>query len=130
MSKNTGKTKILAIDDSPDMLYLEKIALEREGFEVITVNNAEAALEMIPSLENISLILCDVQMDHMNGLEFVKSLEREHRDVFNTTPVVLVTGLDNQPQANVAGYIHKPTDIDEFAAKVRSFLSLPELTII
>lgn len=130
MSKIPQKTKILAIDDSPDMLYLEKIALEREGFEVITVRSAEAALEMIPSLENIGLILCDVQMENMDGLEFVKNLEKDHRKVFNETPVVLVTGLDKPPEAKVAGYIRKPTDLEEFTAKVKSFLSLPKLITI
>ena len=125
MSKNPEKIKILVIDDSPDTLYLEKMALEREGFEVITADNAEAALEMIPSLENISLILCDVQMENMDGLEFVKNLEKDHRDVFNKTPVVLVTGLDKPPVAKVAGYIKKPFDLDEFTAKVKSF-SLPQ----
>ena len=130
MSKILQKVKILAIDDSPDMLYLEKMALEREGFEVITVSNAEAALEMIPTLDKISLILCDIQMETMDGLEFVKNLEKNHREVFNETPVVLVSGLDNAPKAKVAGYIQKPTDLDDFTARVKSFLSLPELTTI
>lgn len=127
MRKNPGKAKILTIDDSPDMLFLEKMALEREGFEVITASNAEAALEMIPNLENISLILCDIQMDRMDGLEFVEKLEKEHRAVFNETPVVLVTALDNPPDANVAGYIQKPSDLEEFTAKVKNFLNLSEL---
>lgn len=130
MSKILEKAKILTIDDSPDMLYLEKMALEREGYEVIAVDNAKAALEMIPSLQKISLILCDIQMDNMNGLEFVKSLEKDHQAFFSETPVVLVTGLDSPPDANVAGYIQKPSDLKEFAAKVKSFLLPRELTPI
>jgi len=72
------KVKILTIDDSPDNLFLEKLVLEREGFEVFTADNATSALEMIPKIPNLSLILCDVQMDNMDGLQFVKRLETDH----------------------------------------------------
>lgn len=128
MTKNLDKAKILTIDDSPDMLYLEKMVLEAEGFEVFTADNAKAALEMLPHLHDISLILCDVQMDNMDGLEFVKTLEENHRDVFNETPVVLVTALDIPPEAKVAGYIRKPSDLNDFVSKVKSFLSPSKLT--
>ena len=130
MSKNPEKTKILTIDDNPDMLYLEKMVLEREGFEVITAPNAAAALEMIPQLHDISLILCDVQMENMDGIDFVKKLEENYQDIFNVTPVVLVTALDSPPEAKVAGYIRKPSDLEEFAAKVKSFLLPQESTSV
>lgn len=116
------KPKILTIDDSPDMLYLEKIVLEREGYEVFTADSAESALQMLPNIPDLSLILCDVQMDNMDGVEFVKVLEEKHQDIFNETPVVLVTGLDSPPKANVAGYISKPSDVDEFLSNVKRFL--------
>jgi len=116
------KVKILTIDDSPDMLVLEKILLEREGFEVFTANNALSALEMIPNIHDLGLILVDVQMDNMDGLEFVKHLEADHQRVFRDTPVVLVTALDKAPEAKVAGCIRKISNLDEFVSKVRNFI--------
>ena len=120
------KAKILTIDDSLDMLFLEKPVLEREGFEVFTANNVVCALEMIPNIPGLSLILCDVQMDVMNGLQFVERLEADHKLVFENTPVVLVTALEAAPKAKVAGYIRKITDLNEFAARVRSFIFAPK----
>lgn len=117
-----NKAKILAIDDSPDMLFLEKTALEREGFEVFTADSAKTALEMIPRISDLSLILCDVQMENMDGLDFVKSLEKNYHDIFTKTPVVLVTALDTLPKAKVAGYIHKISDLNKFSDQVKSYV--------
>lgn len=123
------KVRILTIDDSPDMLYLEKMMLEREGYEVFTADSAKTALEMIPNISGLNLILCDIQMENMDGLEFVKNLEKNYQQVFIDTPVVLVTALDVQPEAKVAGFIRKLSDIDEFTEKVKSFLSAQQASL-
>ncbi len=116
------KAKILTVDDSPDMLFLEKMILEQEGFEVLTANNGKTALEIVSKNSDLSLILCDVQMETMDGLEFVARLKADHERIFNETPVVLVTGLDEAPRVKVAGIIQKNMGLDDFAATVKSFV--------
>ena len=123
-----NKPKILTIDDSADMLFLEKIILERNGFEVFTANSGLTALEMIPNISDLSLILVDVQMERMDGLQFIKELASKHSQVFKDTPTVLVTGMDDAPKANVAGYIKKVSDLAEFVSQVKSFIPKPRLS--
>ncbi len=120
------REKILTIDDDVDMLFVERLLLEREGYEVFTAKSGQSALEMIPKIPDLDLILCDVEMDQMGGIEFVRRLEGEYQFIFKKTPVVLVTGYDRPPQAHVAGYIQKGAALSEFAAQVRHFLATAE----
>lgn len=123
MKNRTAKEKILTIDDDVDLLFLEKLLLEREGYEVFTSLSGKLALEMIPKIPNLGLILCDVEMDQMDGGEFVRHLEEEYNPVFKRTPVVLVTGTDKPPKAHVAGYIQKSAGLSDFAAQIRGFMT-------
>lgn len=117
-----GPLRILAIDDNKDILTLEQLALEREGFEVITANSGKKALEMIPSLGKIDLILVDVHMDGMSGPEFLERLKTDHPEIAAQAPQVLVTGLSEPPPSIATGWIRKLTDLDEFVTSVKSFL--------
>lgn len=123
MLKIEKREKILTIDDDIDTLFLEKILLEREGFEVFTSRSAEAGLEMISQISDLSLILCDMEMDKMNGVEFIRHLKNQCRGTLKKTPVILVTGHDKLPVNQAAGYIKKGAGLTDFVSKVRGFLN-------
>lgn len=114
--------RILAIDDCEDILILEQLALEREGFEVLTAASGKEALDLIPAIGKLDLILVDVHMDKMSGPEFLESLKKMYPDVAAQVPLVLVTGLNEPPPSLAVGWIRKLTDLDEFVASVKSFL--------
>lgn len=125
MLKVTKRKKILTIDDDIDTLFLEKILLEREGFEVFTSRSAEAGLEMISQISDLSLILCDMEMENMNGLEFIMHLKNQKQGALNSAPVILVSGHDKLPLNQSAGYIQKGAGLSDFVSKVRGFMSPP-----
>ncbi len=111
------KIKILVLDDEPFMLkLLEHILVDLGYAPVSTCDNGQAALELIAgSVEPPNLILLDINMPQMDGLEFVRRLVELH---FNGS-VILVSGEDERMQQaavklarahniSVLGHLHKP----------------------
>ena len=77
LQKNTAKDSILVIDDSPEMLIVDRIVLESEGYQVFTSTSGNEALEVLSKMENPALILLDYQMKDMNGGDFLLQLEKK-----------------------------------------------------
>ena len=65
--------KILVVDDEQDICEILQYNLETEGYEVVTANSAEEALEL-PLLE-YGLILLDVMMDEMSGFQMARKMK-------------------------------------------------------
>ena len=79
---------LLYIDDEPDLLDLCKLFLEREGeFSVATVTSAKSALQAL-SEGTFDAIISDYQMPEMDGIEFLKQVRRDFKDI----PFILFTG--------------------------------------
>ncbi|GJL77281.1 MAG: hypothetical protein NPINA01_02700 [Nitrospinaceae bacterium] len=90
--------KILIIDDEEDVREVLRIHLESAGFHVIEADNGEmgiATLQSEDNMVNVGLILCDIRMPKVNGMECVDFLMREAPGI----PVVIVTGY---PDTNMA----------------------------
>ena len=121
-------TKILVVDDEPEMADLLKSALVREGYEVLSAPGAREGLQQAFSFRP-DLILLDIMMPGMDGWEMLSRLRE-----FSSVPVVMLTALQGQ-EAIVQGldtgaddYITKPFRIQELKARVRAALrraSLP-----
>jgi CheY-like chemotaxis protein len=116
---------ILLVDDNPHSLKLTKFLLEQEGFAVITAINAEQvslALEQrVPDL-----ILMDIQLPGMDGLQLTRHLRRDHS--LNGVPIVAFTAAALKGDEEIAraagchGYVTKPIDTRTFANVVRGFI--------
>lgn len=130
MSDATANAAIvLALDDSPVIHRLIKRALESE-YEVMTVDNALDALSIIYH-QPVSVLLLDVQMPDVNGLEFCRTVRNLPQ--FNRLPVIMVTSQDSpfdRVQGRLAGateYLTKPFDADQLRATVRRFIKVGQL---
>jgi len=105
------KTEVLVIDDERDTCELLEMALTRQGMQVTTSTTAQAGLEAIAS-RDFDVVLTDLSMPDMNGLEVCERIMREKPDV----PVVLITGhasLDSAVSAIRAGaydFVTKPIE--------------------
>ena len=116
---------ILVIDDSPDNVELIRILLECEGFRVQAAGDACEALEILRTFRP-GLILMDVQLPGMDGLELTRLLRRtpELRDI----PILALTAYamkgdeDKALEAGCDGYTPKPIDTRTFPLRVREFL--------
>lgn len=117
--------KILLVDDSATVLMMERMILAAERVELITAKNGIEAQQMA-KLEHPDLILMDIVMPELNGLEACKAIRQdpETRDI----PIILVTtrgeadsiqqGYDN----GCNDYITKPVNSSELLRKVRNYL--------
>ncbi|MFH1985098.1 MAG: response regulator transcription factor [Pseudomonadota bacterium] len=84
MSKET----ILAVDDEEDILELVRFNLTREGFRVITAETGEAALKLARS-ESIDLIILDLMLPGMDGLEVARRLKAD--DKYRHVPIIMLS---------------------------------------
>ena len=79
---------LLYVDDEPDLLDLCKLFLEREGeFSVVTVTSAREGLKILAE-GMIDAIVSDYQMPGMDGIDFLKQVRSEYKDI----PFILFTG--------------------------------------
>jgi DNA-binding response OmpR family regulator len=119
---------ILVIDDSVVVLKLTAAALRQDGYRVHLASTAEQALLVLPTMTP-ALILVDIQLPGMNGLEFTRRVKESPRT--KDVPVVALTGLDARETEQLAyhagcdGFISKPVDTVALGSRIRAFLLKP-----
>lgn len=119
----TGLPIVLALDDSVVIHHLIQRALEPE-YQVITTDNAIDALSIIYH-QPVAVLLLDVQMPDVNGLEFCRTVRSLPQ--FQHLPVIMVTSQDSmfdRVQGRLAGsteYLTKPFDAEQLRQTVRKF---------
>jgi len=125
--------KILAVDDREDNLLSIETILEKEGYTVIKANSGRAALKLLLREHDFSLILMDVQMPQMNGLETATLIYERER--LKHIPIIFITahryGDDLMFRGFKMGgvdYIHKPIDAALLRFKVSVFVELFQKT--
>lgn len=119
------KESILIVDDNIDNLDLTRILLESEGFEVRVAESAEAALQKLRTYHP-RLILMDIQLPGMDGLELTRRL-REQPDWQDAIIVALSAyamkgDAEHAQTAGCDGYITKPIDTRTFVGVVQKYL--------
>ena len=79
--------KILVVDDEPSMIDLMQLMLAQLGYEVSTASDGKQGLRIIES-EEPDLIITDIIMPDMEGIEFIRSLAKERKGL----PVIVMSG--------------------------------------
>lgn len=119
--------KILIADDEPNMIWALKKALVKEGYEIISADNGEDAVGNLK--EDPDLIIMDLKMPKMNGLEALKKI----KEINPKIPVIMITAhgtTDTAVEAMKIGaldYISKPFDIDELRVVIKKALEYKSL---
>jgi CheY-like chemotaxis protein len=125
MNKTDGKKRILIVEDDAAVREMFTVLLTREGYEVTTASYALPALFRVMQ-QPPDLILADLQMPMMNGLEMIGQF-KAHADTQNI-PIVVVTGNASEEsraaaiKAGCAGFLAKPIEPAEFLAQIQKFL--------
>jgi DNA-binding NtrC family response regulator len=113
--------KILVIDDERAIRNTLKEILEYEKYQVELAENAQKALEIIQTSE-FDIILCDIKMPDIDGIELLPQLLQVHPD----TPVVMISGHGNIDTAvesikkGAYDFIEKPLDLNRLLITIRN----------
>jgi putative two-component system response regulator len=123
--------RILVVDDDSSNRELMREVLSAQGYEVATAPDGEAGLTQFGHLQP-DLVLTDVRMPNMSGIEFCRALKNDPET--RLTPVVIMTGLDQSEdrvrgiQAGADEFVTKPLVLAELLARVKSLISLKSFT--
>lgn len=117
-------SKILVIDDDPDMCLLLRRFLQRHHFEVTDVTSGKKALQWLES-NKPQLILCDLRLDDMNGSDVLAKVKPMMPEV----PFIIITGYSDVKTAvdimklGAYDYVTKPLFPDEILVTIKQALS-------
>ncbi|MEZ5071292.1 MAG: PocR ligand-binding domain-containing protein [Bacteroidales bacterium] len=115
---------LIAEDDEHSFLYLNEI-LSSENIEVLRAVNGREAVELCRTTEGIQLVLMDVKMPVLNGLEATKQIKLIHSSLPVIAQSAFITARDKE-SARLAGcdaYIEKPVRRDELYAVMKKFVT-------
>ncbi len=105
--------RVLVVDDEPDAVELLQEFLTSKGYDVITAGDGEEALRKVKT-ERPHLILLDVRMPKMNGLEVLRQVRQIDKEV----GVIMVTAVNEEEtgrqslELGAFDYIVKPLDLE------------------
>jgi len=122
-------SQILIVEDNEKNLKLVRDVLQVKGYATIEAVNAEDGI-VLASEHKPDLILMDIQLPGMNGIEALKVLRADPATA--SIPVIAVTASVMQQdrnlitQAGFDGYIGKPLNLKEFLDAVRAMLERPK----
>jgi DNA-binding response OmpR family regulator len=111
--------KILVIDDELSIRLLLREIIEDIDMEVTEAETAILGLQLLEK-ETFDLIIMDIQMPQMNGLDAMRKLRK-----ITDTPVFILTafghleGVVENLEVDIQGFIEKPFDIDQLAEKIK-----------
>lgn len=118
------KNKVLLVDDEPEFVTTLAQRLRLRDYEVKTAMSGEECLE-IYSQFNCDIVILDLMMPGMNGLDVLAGLKTENKDI----PVILLTGHGSTKEGmegmkqGAADYLMKPLDIEELTKKMDELLN-------
>jgi two-component system, chemotaxis family, chemotaxis protein CheY len=117
---------ILVVDDSASVRKFVSIALEMQGFRVVTACDGMEALEKLPS-GAVNLVITDLNMPNMDGFEFVKTLRET--PVYQELPVVILTSLSDDgsrqrgKELGANSFLVKPFSLEKVQYEVSKYLN-------
>lgn len=112
-----SKKSVLVVEDNKDIQAAIKLALESEGYNVLTADNGKEAFEQLNQNPTPCLILLDLMMPVMNGWEFSEKIS--HDLILSNIPIVVVTAFgDKKATPKSEALIQKPIDLDALLSTV------------
>ena len=131
-----AKQRILIVDDEEDICMILSYSLQKAGYETLIAHSAEEALAILSPIANsqspISLILLDIMMDGMSGLEMASHLRLDNVQSDNLPPIIFLTALSDEStllqgfNLGADDYITKPFRVPEVIARVGAVLRRTE----
>ncbi len=126
-----ASSSLLVVDDDPDILRVVRFYLNKLQYRVVTATGGQEALKILRSDPTIELVLSDVMMPEMSGLELLKTIKANEE--WAEIPVILISA-ESEISKKVAGlnlgaddFLNKPFNFDELTARVSNQLRMRRL---
>lgn len=119
----TGNGRVLVVDDEPSVRTIVRLLLEKAGYDVLEAANGEAAIEALNAGENrlvLDVVICDIRMPKINGIQAIEYFQREYPHV----PVIVLTAYPETKMAvsfmrsGVTDYLVKPVNAQKLRGAV------------
>jgi two-component system, chemotaxis family, chemotaxis protein CheY len=115
--------KVIVVDDSLTVRQQVGMALSQAGFEIVEAVDGQEGVEVVNRTTDAAMIICDVNMPRMNGLEMLETIKKDGKNA--NLPVLMLT-TEGQPQlierakkSGAKGWIVKPFKADLLVAAVK-----------
>lgn len=129
----TGNGRVLVTDDEPDVRKLVRMVLTKAGYDVVEAEDGAKAIEVLNTGENrlmLDVIICDIRMPKINGMEAIAYFRKEYPRV----PLIVLTGFPDTDMATsllrqgVTDYLVKPVEAETLRASVARAMEMRELS--
>ena len=118
--------RILVVEDNEDNLYLIKFILQKSGYKVIEARSGAEGVELAVQ-EKPDLIIMDVQLPDINGLEATRKIRASEADgevpIIALTSYAMIGDRERFLAAGCTSYIEKPINPETFVEKIEKFLA-------
>lgn len=121
--------KILVVDDEETIRKLLSTAIQRQGHEVVCVEDGYRALEVFKVFQPTAIV-SDIKMPKMTGFQMWEELKKQHK---NVPPIIYITGHGEKSAAieslrmGAFDYLEKPFDMDDFTHRLEAAVKKAEL---
>jgi len=123
--RQTGKYRVLVVDDEASVLLTYRLILEQQGYDVVACGTSREAIAAIEK-QPFDVVLCDYSLEEQHtGFEVITAARKRDAE----TPAALLTGYATKDTADEAssqgiGIMFKPIEIDEFLATTSSMVRM------
>jgi len=123
MAPKTSKGTLLIVDDEPNVVWFISKVCQPRGYETITAGSGVEALKYIQECgEKIDLVLLDLRMPGMGGMEVLKSIRKFQPDL----PVIILTALHDKKsdceKLGIEAFMKKPYSLEELYSRIESVI--------
>jgi two-component system, chemotaxis family, chemotaxis protein CheY len=125
------RKKILAIDDDTSIRTLLELLFQRK-YDVVSKEDGLQALLWLENGNRPDLIVADIQMPKMNGIDFIKTVKKS--GYFRDIPVVMLSGIDDKVikkqcmDAGITKFYQKPFNPNDLLEDIEKILNIEDIT--
>lgn len=108
---------ILLVEDDDDLREVMRDALEANGYDVVAARNGQEALDELPEIRHLCLVLLDLVMPRMNGWEFYEKVRE--REALAEVPIVVHSSSTTRAPQGAARVLRKPISLEVLLSVVQ-----------